>query len=111
MKRPERFRKLWTWKFAGLATFAGLLIPIASATLIQSTAASPLLPGLAVLAAKVPTARFWDTILPTSDLGNMPMRMVLVFVIATAMAGMLTISQRHARMLQKEDEARDLRDI
>jgi hypothetical protein len=79
--------------------------------MIQTVSDSAQLPGLAALAAEVPTAQFWDGVLPTGYLGTMPMRMVAVFAIALAFAGMLAISQKHARMLRKEDEARELRDI
>jgi hypothetical protein len=111
MKRRERLRKLWAWNAAGFATFAGLLIPVASASMIQTANDSAQFPGLAKFAAKFPTAQFWDWLLPTGYLGTMPMRMVAVFVIALALAGMVAISQKHARMLRKEDEARELRDI
>jgi len=37
--------------------------------------------------------------------------MVVTFAIAVVVAGMLSVSQKHSRMLRKEDEARELRDI
>jgi len=79
--------------------------------MIQTTSASPIVPGLATLAAKIPTAQFWDAVLPTGNLGTMPTRMVVTFAIAVVVAGMLSVSQKHSRMLRKEDEARELRDI
>jgi hypothetical protein len=111
MKRPERLRKLRTWKAAGFATLVGLLIPIASASMIQTASDSAPFSSLAALAAKVPTAQFWDDVLPTGYLGTMPTRMVAVLVITLALAGMFAKSQKHARMLRKEDEAREMRDI
>ncbi|WP_211462880.1 hypothetical protein [Collimonas silvisoli] len=109
MKRPDRIAKVAKWFVVDAVYFFIIFLPVAIASLAHQLYA--LNARLAEGLFKIPSVTFWEGVIPDGKIGDIPLSLVLVAVLALLLLIPVGKLKHHWSMLKEEDKARDLKDL